>query len=74
MLLGSVTSLLGLIMGIVYFIKGEMWGLIEGTYAGIVFVIICQLIIVEANVNVKTTFRYNKQCPHRIVLLMLKVI
>ena len=44
MILEAIISLLGMVMGIICFVKGEVWGLIEGTYAGVVFVIICLFI------------------------------
>ena len=74
MILGSVTSLLGLVIGIICFVKGELWGLVQGMYAGVVFVIICYFILMETDINKKAALAYNKQCPHSIVLLMVKVV
>lgn len=73
MIFESVISLLGLVMGILYFVRGEVWGLVEGMYAGVVLVMLFHILILKANDNMKLTSRYSKQCPHRIVLTMLKV-
>ena len=73
MILETNTSLLGLAIGLFCFMDGEVWGLIEGTYAGVVLVIVCYLTIRDPDDNAQTAYKFHNQTPHRIVLLMLKV-
>ena len=73
MLLETITSFLGLVIGLICFMQGEVWGLIEGTYAGVVFVIVCYLIFRDTDDNAKRPYGFDSQTHHRIVLLMLKV-